>query len=83
MMEESPNTERAVSMLREAISGFDAANMALYAAASRRMPRGAPRRRRGRDLVRGAEAVDDLRVDQEPARMTAMLAPGFSRAHGA
>ncbi len=80
MVGESTSTDRAVALLREAISGFDAADMALYAAASTPLPwRAAPRRRR-QELVRAADAWMTVRGSiKNPARMTAMLAPGFGR----
>jgi len=73
------STEHAVSLLREAISGFDAADMALYAAASRRCLGALLGADEGRDLVRAADAWMTSESIKNPARMTAMLAPGFGR----
>jgi tetratricopeptide (TPR) repeat protein len=72
--------ERAAALLREAIVGFDAASMALYAAAARRCLGGLLRGDEGRELVHGADAWMRTEMIKDPARMTAMLAPGFSRA---
>jgi hypothetical protein len=71
--------ERAAALLREAISGFDAASMALYAAAARRCLGGLLRGDEGRQLSDGADAWMRTEMIKDPARMTAMLAPGFSR----
>jgi len=70
---------RALSLLREAISGFTAADMALYAAASRRCLGVLVGGDDGRDLVRAADAWMTSESIKNPARMTAMLAPGFGR----
>jgi serine/threonine protein kinase/tetratricopeptide (TPR) repeat protein len=71
------NPEQGASLLSEALEGFELADMALYAAASRR--------RLGQMLGgdRGAELVteaDEWMIDQRvknPMRMTRMLAPGW------
>jgi hypothetical protein len=72
-------TDHAISLLREAISGFDAADRALYAAASRRCLGILLGGDEGRDLVRAADAWMTSESIKNPARMTAMLAPGFAR----
>lgn len=70
------NRQAAADLLRDAEAGFDAADMGLYAAAVRRrrgelMP--------GEDGARLIEAADAWMLRQKvrnPARMTAMVAPG-------
>jgi tetratricopeptide (TPR) repeat protein len=73
------STERAVSLLREAVTGFDAADMALYAAASRRSLGVLLGGDEGRELVRAADAWMTSESIKNPARMTAMFAPGFAK----
>jgi hypothetical protein len=70
-------TEGATSLLREAIAGFDAADMALYGAAARRCLGGLLGGDEGRGLVRDANAWMMSERIKNPARMTALLAPGF------
>jgi tetratricopeptide (TPR) repeat protein len=72
---ESP--ERAISLLREAISTFDGAEMALYTAVARRCLGALLGGEEGRELVRVADAWMTSESIKSPARMTAMLAPGF------
>ena len=72
-------TEHAVSLLREAIAGFDAADMALYAAAARRCLGALLGGDEGRGLVRAADAWMMSETIKNPVRMTALLAPGFGR----
>ena len=68
--------DHAISLLRTAEAGFEAADMALYAAASRRRRGQLTGGDEGRSLVDQADAWmaghDILNRD----RMTAMLAPG-------
>jgi tetratricopeptide (TPR) repeat protein len=71
--------ERAVPLLREAISGFTAADMALYAAASRRCLGTLLGGDEGRDLVHAADEWMASESIKNPTRMTAMFAPGFAR----
>jgi eukaryotic-like serine/threonine-protein kinase len=73
------STESAVSLLHEAIAGFDAADMALYAAATRRCLGALLGGDEGRQLLLGADAWMTSEMIKNPARMTAMLAPGFGR----
>ena len=73
------HVDRAVSLLPEAISGFDAADMALYAAASRRCLGTLLGGDEGRALVQTSDAWMTSESIKNPARMTAMLAPGFGR----
>jgi tetratricopeptide (TPR) repeat protein len=77
---ERAGSERAVPLLREAVSGFDSANMALYAAVSRRCLGALLGGDEGRELVGAADAWMTSEMIKSPARMTAMLAPGFGRA---
>jgi hypothetical protein len=72
--------ERAVPLLREALSGFEAVDMALYAAAARRCLGKLVGGDEGRELVRSAEAWMTSESIKSPSHMTAMLAPGFERA---
>jgi tetratricopeptide (TPR) repeat protein len=65
------------SLLREAIAGFDALEMALYAAAARRRLGEVVGGDEGRALVRGADAWMKSESVGEPERMTVLLAPGF------
>ena len=69
---------RAVALLREALAGFEVAEMALYAALARRVLG---------ELLSGAEGLDLVRASDEwmraeevkaPARMAATLLPGFA-----
>jgi tetratricopeptide (TPR) repeat protein len=71
--------ERAVPLLRAAIAGFDAADMALYAAASRRSLGTLLGGDEGRALVEQAETWMKSETVKNPAKMTAMLAPGFGK----
>ncbi len=54
--------------------------MALYAAAARRCLGGLLGGNEGRELADGADAWMRTEMIKDPARMTAMLAPGFERA---
>jgi hypothetical protein len=69
----------AVHRLRAAIAGFEAADMALHAAASRRVLGKLLGGDDGRALVEGAEAWMRSETVKNPAKMTAMLAPGFAK----
>lgn len=69
--------ERAITLLRSAVSGFDAAEMALYAAAARRRLGGVIGGDEGASLIRTADEWMTAQTVRNPARMTAMLAPGF------
>jgi hypothetical protein len=75
-LEESP--DRAASLLREAIASFAAVDMALYSAAARRRLGVLLGGDEGRGLVRDADAWMTAESITDPARMTAMLAPGFA-----
>jgi hypothetical protein len=70
------NRNAAMALLREAEAGFEAVDMALYAAAARRRRGQLTRGKEGQSLV---DAVDLWMAGQSirnPERMTAMLAPG-------
>ena len=67
----------AASRCAEAAAGFDAAGMALYAAAARRRRGQLVGGDEGRALVAAAEAWMLGQRIKNPARWTAMLAPGF------
>jgi tetratricopeptide (TPR) repeat protein len=71
--------ELAVSLLQRAISSFDAADMALYATASRRRLGALLGGDEGEGLVLAADAWMTSQSIASPARMTAMLAPGFGQ----
>ena len=69
--------EPAAALLAEAERGFEAAEMALYAAAARRRRGQLLGGDEGRELVTAAEQWMRAQDIENPARMTAMLAPGF------
>jgi len=71
------DVEAAVRGLREAARGFDAAHMALHANAVRRRLGVILGGDEGRALVDAAEARMREQAIVEPARMSALLAPGF------
>jgi hypothetical protein len=66
----------ACEMLREAETGFEALDMALYAAASRRRRGELLAGEEGRALVASADAEMVAQEIRNPARMTAMFLPG-------
>jgi hypothetical protein len=66
-----------VSLLRDAIAGFEELEMALYAAAARRRLGEVVGGDEGRSLVQSADAWMKSESVGDPARMTAVLAPGF------
>jgi hypothetical protein len=68
-----------VALLRRAAAGFDGAQMALFAAATRRSLGKVIGGDEGRELVRAAEAWMASQTIENTRAMTAMLAPGFSR----
>jgi hypothetical protein len=68
----------AVRELVDAADGFDAIDMRLFAAAARRRLGRLIGGDEGRTLVAQADAWMTGQMIQNPARMTAMLAPGFS-----
>jgi hypothetical protein len=68
--------EAAVVELRAAIRGFEAADLALYAAAARRALGGLVGGAEGEGLVRGADAWMAGETIKVPARMAAAFAPG-------
>jgi serine/threonine protein kinase/tetratricopeptide (TPR) repeat protein len=70
------DTERAAGLLAEAVTGCDRAEMALFAAASRRQLGTLTGGAKGRDLVQQAEAWMSEQTIKNPARMSAMLVPG-------
>jgi tetratricopeptide (TPR) repeat protein len=73
------DTDRAATLLRAAAPAIDAADMALNAAAARRTLGKLLGGDEGRALVDQAEAWMRSESIKNPARMTAMLAPGFAK----
>jgi tetratricopeptide (TPR) repeat protein len=71
------DTIRAVRLLREAATQFDEVDMLLFAAAARRRTGELLGGEEGRGLIEGADAWMAGQGIVNPARMTAMLAPGF------
>jgi tetratricopeptide (TPR) repeat protein len=74
--------DRTASLLRDAVAGFEAEGMALYAAAARRRLGEVVGGDEGRALVRSADAWMKSESIGNPEPMTALLAPGlgaFSR----
>ncbi|HKG23911.1 MAG TPA: hypothetical protein VKC34_18555, partial [Blastocatellia bacterium] len=69
---------RASTLLLEAAEGFDAADMKLYAAASRRQLGLILGGDRGRELILRSDLWMKSQMIKNPARMTRMLAPGFA-----
>ena len=74
-----PDDARAVALLREAIVGFEAAEMTLYAAATKRMLGRLQRGGEGLELVQEVDEWMSAQTIKNPAKMAAMLAPGFHR----
>jgi hypothetical protein len=72
----------AIRLAAEAVRGFDAADMALYAAAARRRQGELLGGRAGQDLAAAAEAWMDGQHVRNPRRMTGLVAPGFPPAGG-
>jgi serine/threonine protein kinase/tetratricopeptide (TPR) repeat protein len=72
-------TESALSLLVSAEAGFVAADMALYAAATRRRRGEVMGGDGGRELASAADAWMTGQSIRNPERMTAMLAPGAWR----
>jgi serine/threonine protein kinase len=68
--------EHAADLLGAAEAGFDTANMALYAAAVRRRRGELTPGDDGRRMIEAADAWMALQKVRNPARMTAMVAPG-------
>ncbi|HVK77973.1 MAG TPA: protein kinase [Kofleriaceae bacterium] len=71
------NADRAVRSLTAAAAGFDAADMRLHAHAARRRLGLLLGGDEGRALVAAADSAMVAEAIAEPARMTALLAPGF------
>jgi serine/threonine protein kinase/tetratricopeptide (TPR) repeat protein len=69
----------AAALLRSSTSGFDAADMALHAAASRGALGELLGGDEGRALVDQAESWMRSESVKNPARMSAMIAPGFAK----
>jgi len=69
--------ERATALLERAAQGFDAAEMALHAAAARRHQARLAGGETGRARARAADEIMAAEGICDPERMTAMLAPGF------
>ena len=70
-------SDRALSLLEEAAQGFDAAEMALCAAAARRRHGQLAGGDAGRAEVQSADVWMSAQQIRNPERMTRMLAPGF------
>jgi hypothetical protein len=75
----SGDRDAAAALLRSAATAFDAVDMALYAAATRRTLGKLLGGDEGRELVRLAETWMREETVKNPARITAMLAPGFAK----
>jgi hypothetical protein len=76
-MVDADDERRARALLEEAAAGFDGVDMALHAAAARRCLGAIVRGEEGGALVEAADAWMASEGIVSPARMTAMLAPGF------
>jgi len=74
--------EEAVQHLDAAIHGFDAADMALHAACARRRKGQLLGGDAGRALVEAADALMGEQGIKNPARWTALHAPGFDESPG-
>ena len=73
------NADRTVAHLRDAMAGFAAADMVVYEQATRRALGGVLAGDEGSALVKGADAWFAKEGVKSPAKMTAMMAPGFVR----
>jgi hypothetical protein len=71
------DSERAVRLLSGAAAAFDAADMALHAAAARHQWGVLIGGAEGEELVRTAESWMNGQMIKNPARMSAMLVPGI------
>jgi serine/threonine protein kinase len=72
--------ERAVALLRDAVSGFETAEMALFAAAARRRLADLTGGDEGKKLGATADAYFAAEGVKRVDRMVAMIAPGFTPA---
>jgi serine/threonine protein kinase len=72
-----PKRAEAATMLREAADGFEAADMSLHAAAARRLLGDLAGGDEGRAAVARADNWMKGQGIQNPARLSALLAPGF------
>jgi serine/threonine protein kinase len=68
---------KAMTLLSQALEGFELADMGLYAAASRRRLGETIGGERGQQLIADADEWMTRQRIQNPTRMTQMLAPGF------
>ena len=68
---------QAAALLSEAMEGFELADMALYAAASRRRLGQMLGGERGAELIADADEWMTSQKIKNPALMTRMLAPGW------
>ncbi len=75
--------EEALRHLEAAIQGFDASDMALHAACARRRKGQLLGGARGQEVIAAADAVMRGQGIQNPARWTALHAPGFDAGPGA
>jgi hypothetical protein len=69
---------QSISLLSEAVDGFDLADMSLYAVASRRRLGQVMGGERGASLIAQADEWYAIQDVKNPARMTNMLAPGWA-----
>ena len=72
------DTSGAVAILTQAVLGFDAAGMALYAAAARRSLGEVIGGRRGAELIEQADSWMGEQNVQDPQRMSALYTPGYA-----
>jgi serine/threonine protein kinase len=73
------NAEESARLADQAAFGFDAVDMALYAAAARRRRGELVGGDEGRALIEAADALMQRELIRKPERMVAVLAPGMGR----
>lgn len=71
------DTSRAVALARQAVDGFEATDMALYAAAARRRLGELLAGDEGRQLINDSEAWMTKQQIKNPAAVSNLMAPGF------
>jgi eukaryotic-like serine/threonine-protein kinase len=77
LAKQSGDTLRATTLARQAVDGFEAADMALYAAAARRKVGELLAGDEGRQLINDSEAWMTKQQIMNPAAVSNMMAPGF------
>jgi hypothetical protein len=77
LAKQSGDISRAEASASQAVSGFEAADMALYAAAARRRLGELVSGDRGRELIDQAEEWMSRQQIKNPAAVTNLMAPGF------